>query len=200
GAPGPAPAPGRRARACGRPARSCRLLPQPGFERRVGGRDHRAAEAVVAVVQDHRLAGGDGALGAVETHPQGAVFHAFDLAGLGGLAVAHLRAAGEAARGRVAHDPVRRLAPQGGGLQPGAVVPLVHVQQVASDVLADHVPGCLVAAADAAELQAAALAQGEMEHARVLAERASARVADLARARGDVARQELAEVALAYEA
>src|SRR5690606_24867420 len=53
---------------------------------------------------------------------------------------------------------------------------------------------------DAAELQAAALAQGEMEHARVLAERASARVADLARARGDVARQELAEVALAYEA
>src|SRR5690606_23461969 len=108
--------------------------------------------------------------------------------------------AGEAARGRVALDPVRRLAPQGGGLQPGAVVPLVHVQQVASDVLADHVPGCLVAAADAAELQAAALAQGEMEHARVLAERASARVADLARARGDVARQELAEVALAYEA
>src|SRR5690606_15130478 len=67
-------------------------------------------------------------------------------------------------------------------------------------VLADHVPGRLRPAAHAAQLQPAALAQGEVRNPGVGAEHALLRVADLARARREVVRQEFAEIAFADEA
>src|SRR5690606_1519382 len=134
-----------------------------------------------------------------ETHLQGAVVAYLDLAGFPGLAVAHLRAAFETARGGGTADPVRRFTAQRGGLQPRAVVALVDEQHVARHVLADHVPGRLLAPAHAAELEAAALAQGEVEHAGVFAQHPALRIADLAAARRDVLREELAEIALADE-
>src|SRR5690606_35261214 len=202
---GPAPGQRRRAPACGCPSR-CRacglVLCGAYFGMRVGGvggGDHRAAQAGVAAVQHDRLAWRHGTLGAGETHVQGAVVAYLDLAGFPGLAVAHLRAAFETARGGGTADPVRRFTAQRGGLQPRAVVALVDEQHVARHVLADHVPGRLLAPAHAAELEAAALAQGEVEHAGVFAQHPALRIADLTAARPDVLREELAEIALADE-
>src|SRR5690606_17132117 len=192
GPPGPAPYPAL--------PHSCRLLLPSSFQRRIGGRDHRAAEAALAIVEDQRLARGHRALGTVEAHAQATIAGHFDAARFGLLPVAHLRGAFESGGRRRAFDPVRGPGPGGGGLQPWTVVPLVHVQDVRRHVLADHVPGRLRPAAYAAQLQPAALAQGEVRNPGVGAEHALLRVADLARARREVVRQEFAEIAFADEA
>src|SRR5690606_24616980 len=118
-----------------------------------------------------------------------------DIAGLVDLAVAYLRGAGEPGSRRRAGDPVRGFAAQVRRVQPGTVVALVHVQHVAGDVLADDVPRRLFAPAHAAQVQAAALAEGGEGHGGVRADDATLRVVDLAVARREVARQEPAEVA-----
>src|SRR5690606_31667573 len=150
--------------------------------------------------QHQRLAGRDGALRALEAHPHAAVVQHFDLAGLVRLPVAGLRGAGEARGRRRAGDPVRRFAAQLARLQPRAVVALIDVEDVAVDVLADHEPRRLRAAAHAADVQALALAEGEIEHPRMFADAGAGRVADLAGPGRQVARQEFAEIALADEA
>src|SRR6188474_1384158 len=77
---------------------------------------------------------------------------------------------------------------------------LVDVEQVAFDILADHEPWRLRAAAHPTDVQALALAEGVVEDARVFAHAVAGRIADLAGAGGQVAAEELAEVALADEA
>src|SRR5690606_4340375 len=122
------------------------------------------------------------------------------LAGFLRLPVTGLGGAVEAPRRRAAADPVRGFAPQPGRNEIGAVAALVNHQHVARHILADHVPGRGVETAHAADLQAFALAQGEVEHAGVAAHHAAVGGADLALAGGQVAREEAAEVALADEA
>src|SRR5690606_15264295 len=122
------------------------------------------------------------------------------LAVLVGLAVAGLGRAGEGFARRHPGHPVRRLGPGPPRHQPGAVLALVDIDDVAGHVLADHVPGRLRPAAQAAQAQAAALAEGVVPAAGVFAQDLAAHVADLARLRRDPAREEFAEVPLADEA
>ena len=77
---------------------------------------------------------------------------------------------------------------------------LVDIQQVALDVLADHEPGCLRPTAHAADVQAFALAESEIEHARMFTDALAVRRANVARPGRQVARQEFAEIAFADEA
>ena len=93
-----------------------------------------------------------------------------------------------------------RLGPGGGRHHPRAIAALVHVQHVGGHVLADHVPRRRPEPAHAAQLQPLALAQGEIEHAGVLAQHLAGGRADLAGPGRQVAAEELAEVALADEA
>ncbi len=82
---------------------------QQATVRRIGGGDHRAAEADLAIVEDHRLSRGDRTLGFVEAHLQAGRRCTLDHASLVGLPVAGTRGAAEAGGGRGAIDPARRL-------------------------------------------------------------------------------------------
>src|SRR5690606_24842797 len=94
----------------------------------------------------------------------------------------------------------RRFALQRPGHEVWAVVPLVNHEDVAGHVLGDHVPGLFAEAAAATDLQALALAERVVEHARVAAPHLARRRPDLARPGRQVAGQEAAEIALADEA
>src|SRR3546814_18605636 len=73
------------------------------------------------------------------------------------------------------------------------VAALVDDQHVALDVLADDIPRRRFEPAQPADLQPLALAEGEVEHARMGADHAAVGCLHFARARGQVTRQELAE-------
>src|SRR3546814_14578863 len=80
------------------------------------------------------------------------------------------------------------------------VAALVDDQHVALDVLADDIPRRRFEPAQPADLQPLALAEGEVEHARMGADHAAVGCLHFARARAQVTRQELAEAALADDA
>src|SRR5690606_15056457 len=159
------------------------------------------AQAGIAVVEHHGLAGGDRTLRIVEGHLEVAAgFVDAHLAGFLRLPVTGLGGAVEAARRRASADPVRRFAPQPRRSEIGTVAALVNHQHVARDVLADHIPGRRVETAQPTQLQAFALAEGEIEHARMAADHAPVGRLHLALAGRQVLRQEAAEIALADEA
>src|SRR5690606_8814837 len=165
----------------------------------IGGRNDGAAQAGLAVVEHQRLPRGGRPLRPREAHRQGAVVTHLHLARLVLLPVTDLGGALEMLRRRRAFDPVHGLGLDGAGEQPRTVAVLVHVQDVSRHVLADHVPRCGRTAAHPADGQALALAQGEVEDARMGAHAHPMWVADLARLGRQVLAQELAEVALADE-
>src|SRR5688500_9267799 len=123
-----------------------------------------------------------------------------DFAGLVGLAIARLRLAVEAGGGGRTGNPVRGFGPQRARVKERTIDALVHVQHVVRDVLADDVPRRGFETAHAAYVQAFALAESEIEHARMLTEHVAIGRAHLARARGQVPRKELTEIPLADEA
>ena len=135
-----------------------------------------------------------------EAHYQAAVGLHADLASLVWLAIAGLRGTAEVVRRRRAGDPMRGLAAQRLRQQPGVIVTLFDVQDVARDVLADHEPGCLRTPSDTADVETFTLTKGVVAHTGMLADHAVICSPDLARFAGQVVRQEFAKVALADEA
>src|SRR5690606_23559398 len=128
---------------------------QASFERCVGGGDHRAAKAFLAVVEHHRLSRGDGALRCIEPYPQPAIIVDPDRTCLVRLPIPGLRGAAELARGRRSGHPVRRLRGQGGRLEPRRVMALVAVEDVVANVLPYPVRWFRPEASAADEVQAA---------------------------------------------
>ena len=165
---------------------------------RIGGGDHGAAEADVAVVQHQRLSRRDRALRPVEAHLQ-CRRRRLDLAGLVGLAIAGCARAAEArARRRPAIQCAvsdRSRCEYSQGLSP----PWATYSTLLATSLPTTYHGA-ARAAHAADTQAVALAQG-VDRTRPGARRARVRRgADLAGARRQVAGEELAEIAFADEA
>src|SRR5690606_30985176 len=177
-----------RTRSCIIPwsSRSCRYV-VARLKRRVGGGDHRAAQAMVAIVKHQRLPRRHCALRTGKADVQAAVVAYPYFTGLCLLPVAGLRAACERSGRGGAIDPVRGLGPGVVRQQVAAVAALVDEQHVGRDVLADHVPGRRREPAQPADLESFALAEGEVEDARMGADHAPVGRLHFARARGQVA-------------
>src|SRR5690606_37160767 len=137
--------------------------PHAEFEWRIGAGDDRPAQAGVAVVEHDRLAERDRTLGALEPHLQRGVLPHDDVAWLLRLPVPGLGGATEARSGRSTGDPVHGFGLQRRGVEPWRITALGNVQYVLPYVLADHVPRGGFETADTADVQALALAQGEVK-------------------------------------
>src|SRR5690242_19965817 len=107
-------------------------------KRRIGGCDHGAAQAGLAVVEHGRLALRHGPLRLIEAHLQAAV-RDMNLARLVRLAVTGLGGTAERRCRRPSGHPVRRFGKQACRLQPVVVAALRYVKHVRRHVLANHV-------------------------------------------------------------
>src|SRR5699024_10854413 len=181
------------------PGSCLRDMALPAAEGGVGGLDDAAAEAGFALVEHHRLAGSDRALGRGESHFAAATGEAYGT-GLCGLAVACLGGAGERVARCAAVHPGEVAGDQARGLQPAVAAALGDVEEVFGHVLADHVPRLAAGAGATADAEPAALTEGVVHDAVVLADPGTFRRAHFAGPGRNVVRQEVVEVAFADEA
>src|SRR6185312_15003861 len=165
----------------------------------IGCHDHRAAETDLASVENDRLTRRDGTLRHIERDGKTGLADA-DRARLVGLTVARARRAAKLGARRLAGDPVWCLGMQSPRQQPVVLAALGDDQHVGRHVLAHHEPRLAAGAMPAADAESVALAQGVIHHPLVFADPPAVGRAHLARACGNVPRQEAAEVALADEA
>src|SRR5690606_23661596 len=172
---------------------SCALV--PGF----GRFDHAAAEAHFAVIENHGLAWGHGALWFVE-YGAIAVLGFLQGAILITLTVAHLGC--DAARSAEVHriDPVDLRGEQGAGEQPGMFVALVDDQYIARQILAQHVPGIVAGVLEATDAKALTLTDGVVHQAMMATDDLAFGSFDIPGLSRQVLLEEIAEAALADKA
>src|SRR5690625_1411847 len=162
--------------------------------------DDAAAEADLAVIEDHGLPWSNGPLGSVEGHREGPSGAGADQAVLVGLAVAD--AGGESRRQRwaLARNPVEVGSHQPVVEQPWVVATLGDHEHIALQVLVHHTPGGAAAPGDAADAEALTLPDGVVHQAAVPAQGLALDGLDVPRSGRQVALQEVLEAALADEA
>src|SRR5690606_848569 len=166
--------------------------------------DRRAAQAALAVVQHHVLAGRHGPLRGIEVNVDRVAAAGDDRARLVRLAVAGLRRAtklrtGLPRRGRPV-DPMH-LGRKGRVAEQGRVVRALRDDQlVALEVLPDDIPRRVRPIGDAADAEPVTLAERVERESPMPSDRLAVDAADRAGPRGDVAREEFAERTLADEA
>ena len=159
----------------------------------------RPAEALLAVVEDDVLTGRGAAQRLVEMHFD-AVGGSGDTAGDIRLPVPDLRGARKFRRRCRSTDPMRRRCRKPGAVERGMVRALHDDERIARDVLARHEPGRVVAAREAADPEAAALAERVALESAVAPDHAAIRGFDRAGPSRQPTAHEIAEGALTDKA